>query len=557
MNIPFVLSESAKKVLLCKYPAEIVQKIAFEAAKNPDFGDYATNIAMTAAKTLGTNPMDLAAELAIELTLMPEVSSASIAKPGFVNIVLTDKFLLDAARRADEITQAAAPKKIDMDYASFNIAKSAHMGNLRALIVGDVLNRILRAAGHKTVAYNHLGDWGLPMGKVIAILMEKYPNGMPDALTADELNKFYPEASELSKADPDWNARAQKITALFQSGNPEYSKIYEWFRNITMKDAREIIEGMNVIPFDKWQGEKYASGFVSDVEKILRVKNLLEKDQGAEIVRIDENTPPLLFKTSHGTDTYAATDLGAIYYRSRDDKPDELLYITDFRQNLHFKQLFAVARRAGLSDAKLTHLGYGTVNGSDGKPFKTRDGGTPSIRGIVEMTVQAVQKRVQESGKDISAGDMRKIAVSALKFNDLAHGMMDNYVFEPAVLTSFEGRTGAGVLYTAVRLLAIQAKAGEDFSKCEFGDKIDGAGERALIMMLNDFDRTVSKAAETYQTELLANYAYDLAQAVNNYYHNYPILKSDDPHRKAVVAISLRVLTVAIDLLGMQIPSEM
>ncbi|MDR0449235.1 MAG: arginine--tRNA ligase [Rickettsiales bacterium] len=548
MNIPKILSESAKKIS-ARY-----SDIKFEAAKNPAHGDYATNAAMAAAKKLGKNPMELAAQIAIDLTLMPEVESASVAAPGFVNIVLTDKFLIDAARGADKITQTAAPLKIDMDYGSYNIAKTLQIGHLRTTIVGDVLNRILRATGNKTIAYNHLGDWGRPMGMVIAWILKKYPGRIPKDIPVQELNAFYPESSARAKEDPAWLEFAQKITSQFQNGNPEYMEIYDWFHKISIDDIMDALDMLHVLPFDYWRGERYASQFVEQAGKILESKKLIEKDQGAEIVRIKGDTPPLMWKTSHGTETYAATDLAAVYYRSADDNPDKIVYLTDVRQKLHFQQMFDVAKRAELTRAELTHLYFGAITGKDGKPFKTRSGNAPALGDIIDTTLEAVRARADAAGKNLSPEDIRKIAISALKFNDLSHGVADNYVFEPEALVSFEGRTGPYILYTARRLASIMAKAG---GGGKFGEKIDGAGERALVMTLSDFDRIVAKAADSFSTELVANYAYDLAQAINNYYHNYPILKSDNPHRLAMVSVSLAVLSRAIELLGMQIPSEM
>ncbi|MCL2629092.1 MAG: arginine--tRNA ligase [Alphaproteobacteria bacterium] len=558
MDIRNILAGSARKVLAGKYPEEILDRLAFEAAKIPEFGDYATNLAMIYAKDLGKPPMDFAADLAIELTLMPEVASASIAKPGFVNLVLTDKFLLDSARNSDEITRVENPLVIDMDYTGYNMGKALHIGHLRCSNVGDVLNRVFKAVGHKTISYNFIGDWGRPMGLVIAWIVEKYGK-IPQGISMAELNRIYVDSSIRAKEDPGWLDHARNVTAEFQKGaNQLYNEIYDWFMGVSMREMDKTMEDMNILPIDLVRGEKYNSAFVPEVKKILEDKGMLEMSDGALVIRTDAQVP-MIFETSIGKDTYDTTDLTAIYTRGRDDAPDKMIYVVDFRQKFAFHQKFYIAKKADLTDAELIHISYGTITGEDNKPFKTRAGESPDLAGIISMAVDAVRKRVGEAGKSLDEEDIKAIGISALRYNDLSHITMNNYVFDPEKLSMFEGRTGAYILYTARRLASIMEKAGD---AGEFGDNIDALGERALILQMTEFDRAVQRVAETYGTEILANFAYDLAQLVNNYYHNYPVLasgvsKPDRDHRLAVINMAHKTLVKAINLMGMKLPKEM
>ncbi len=568
---------------LYKYvSAKLNEKLGFDAKletpRNREFGDFSTNAAMVMARSAGKNPRELANEILPKITELDFVESASVAGPGFINLKIKDDFLWHAVQSADEITQTTNPLVIDMDYGAYNVAKSLHIGHLRTSIVGDTFNRVARSVGHKTFSWNHIGDWGKPMGLVIAWIERLHPelpyfrdDFNPDApvdyeIDANELNTYYPAASALAKTDPEFQLHAQEIKAKFQSGHPGYFALYEKFLAISLRTMNNTVQRLNILPFDYDLGERNAAQYLEPVEKILREKNMIYKNDGAEIINVkreDDNKPmpPYMWRDSRGADTYDSTDLAAVYCRKQTDNPDRIIYITDLRQSLHFEQLFRVADMSGIYPYdKFEHIGYGTINGEDGKPFKTRDGNAAGLDDILDSANDAVMARIAETGKKLDTDTIQMIALAAVKFNDLLHDVRADYIFDPAQITSFEGRTGPYVLYTAVRLNSVLRRAGE-FGKSQNAVEMN-PDERNLIMELLDFDRTVQSAFESRATDLVANYAYDLCQLINTFYHNCPILREDVPTdiramRINLVQIATRVLTRTVDLMGLKIPKEM
>lgn len=568
---------------LYKYVSDkLNEKLGFaaklEIPRNRDFGDFSTNAAMVMARVAGKNPREIATELLPKIKELDFVSDASIAGPGFINLRIRDDFLWNAVQTAAEITRTTKPMTIDMDYGAYNVAKSLHIGHLRTSIVGDTLYRLGRAIGHKMISYNHMGDWGRSMGMVIAWIEKLHPdwpffqeNFDPTAdysgyaMPVAELDTYYPSAAALAKTDEKFMERAQIITAELQNGHPGYNALYNVFIPVSLQSMDEIIKKLNMLPFDNNLGERNAAKYADPVEKILRDKKLLQQSDGAEIVVVRRDTdnkpmPPVMFRNSRGATTYDATDIMALYYRKITDTPNHIIYLTDSRQSLHFEQLFRVAELTDMFPAdSLEHIGYGTINGTDGKPFKTRDGNAAGLNDIIDMVQTAVRDRVAESGKKLDDATIDAIALAALKFNDLSHDLRSDYIFEPSQITSFEGRTGPYILYTAVRLNSVLHRAGKfDAPKTA----TMGSDERNLVMELLDFDRTVQSAFDSRATDLVANYAYDVCQLVNTFYHNCPILRDDvDAEtrnmRLSLIKIAVDVLSRALDLMGLKIPVEM
>lgn len=531
-----------------------------EVPRNRDFGDFATNAAMVMAKSMGKNPRELAGDIAEKLRELDFVADASIAGPGFINIKIKDAFIWQNANQPHDL-KSGESKMLDLDYGGYNVGKALHIGHLRTSIVGDTFNRIARILGHRTKSYNHIGDWGRPMGLIIAWILE---NGMPD--NAVELNKIYPASTARAKSDDAWMQRAKEITSELQAGNPEYRKIYDDFMKISLAQMDEVLRRLNLLPFDATMGERGVAEYVSDTQKILESKNLLEESDGAMIVNVrrDDDTapmPPLMFRTSADTQTYAAADLSAIYYRNKTDNPDIIGYFTDSRQSLHFQQVFRTAKLADITNAELFHTGFGALTGADGKPFKTRDGGVAELLDILEMARDAVRTRVNDAGKNLDDATIDAIALAAVKFNDLLHDVKSDYVFDPTQITSFEGRTGPYILYTAVRLNSVLKRAGDTTKITDTPQQLS-ADERNLLIEILDFERTVRTAFDNRATDLIANYAYDLCQLINTFYHNCPILRDDvaaiDRARRLMIADAARnTLGQAIDLMGLTIPNEM
>ena len=553
--------------------------VNLETPRNREFGDFSTNVAMVMAKSAGKNPRELTGEYVAKLAELDFVENASVAGPGFINIKLRDDFIWQNAAAPEQIA-ADKPMVIDMDYGAYNVAKSLHIGHLRTSIVGDTLNRIARFVGHKTISYNHLGDWGRSMGMVIAWIKRIHPDwpffqdnfdASADyssyAMPVAELDTYYPAAATLAKNDPEFMELAQNITAELQNGHRGYNALYNVFIPVSLAAMDKIISELNMLPFDRNLGEKNAALYEEPVEKILRDKNLLVESDGAEIVVVKRDTdtapmPPIMFHNSRGATTYDATDIMALYYRKITDNPDKIIYLTDSRQKLHFEQLFRVAELTGLFPTEnLEHIGYGTINGTDGKPFKTRDGNAAGLADIMQMVRDAARARVAESGKNLDDETIDQIALAALKFNDLMHDLRSDYIFDPSAVTSFEGRTGPYILYTAVRLNSILNKVQNSKFKVQSNYNL-GMDERNLLIQIMDFERTVLTAFDNRATDLIANYAYDLCQLINTFYHNCPIMRDDvdDATRGArlhIVQIARDTLATAIDLMGLKVPHEM
>lgn len=567
---------------LYKYVSDAInEKLGFaanlEIPRNREFGDFSTNAAMVGAKIAHKNPRELAAEILPKIQELDFVDNANIAGPGFINIKIKDDFILKNAS-APQPQTANAPLVIDMDYGAYNVAKSLHIGHLRTSIVGDTLNRIFRFMGHKTISYNHMGDWGRSMGMVIAWIKRIHPDWpffqdnfdatmdlSQYTFDAAELNTFYPAASALAKQDEKFMDDVHIITAELQRGHPGYNALYNIFMPVSLKSMHDTITKLNILPFDNDLGEKNAALYEAPVEKLLRDKNLLQESDGAEIVVVKKDTdtapmPPVMFHNSRGATTYDATDIMAIYYRKLTDNPNKIIYLTDSRQSLHFEQLFRIAELTGLFDTKnLEHIGYGTINGADGKPFKTRSGNAADLDDIIQIVTDAVRARASENNKELDSNTIDTIAIAALKFNDLIHDLRSDYIFDPDSVTSFEGKTGPYILYTAVRLNSVLKRA-TDAPKLNAHTL--SPDERNLLMAVMDFDRTIQSAYENRATDMIANYAYNLCQLINAFYHSCPILRDDidvqtKQSRLYITKIARDTLATVTNLMGLKIPDKM
>jgi arginyl-tRNA synthetase len=468
---------------------------------------------------------------------------------------------------------------IDLDYGAYNVAKSLHIGHLRTSIVGDTFNRVAKFLGHKTFSWNHMGDWGKPMALVIAWIEKLHPelpyfqdNFDPATpvdfeINAAELNAYYPAASALAKEDPQFQAHSQDIKAKFQDGHKGYFALYEKFLKVSLEMMNDTVKRLNIMPFDYDLGERNAAQHLDDVEKILRAKNLIVESDGAQVIIVKKDTdnapmPPYMWTDSRGADTYDSTDLAAVYCRKLTDNPDKIIYFTDLRQNLHFEQLFRAADLSGIFKyGDMEHIGYGTINGADGKPFKTRDGNAAGLDDIIDAVNEAVAVRVSESGKNLDKDTIDAIALAAVKFNDLMHDVHSDYVFDPSSVTSFEGRTGPYILYTAVRLNSVLNRGWDEIDMNSPVSELS-ADERNLLIGILEFERTVQGTFDNRATDILANYAYDLSQLINTFYHNCPILRDDVPtnlrkQRLRIATYAFNTLGTVIDLMGLKIPTEM
>ena len=417
------------------------------------------------------------------------------------------------------------------------------------------------------------------MGLVIAWIEKLHPElpyFQPDfdstkpvdyEISAEELNTYYPAASAFAKENPEFQAHAQEIKAKFQNGHPGYFALYEKFLPVSLKMMNDTVKRLNILPFDYDLGERNAAQYVGDVEKILNEKHMIYESDGAMVINVrrdDDNAPipPYMWRDSRGADTYDCTDLAAVYCRKKTDNPDIIIYFTDLRQSLHFEQLFRVSDMSGIYPyKKFEHIGYGTINGNDGKPFKTRDGNAAGLDDILDMANAAVLERVAESGKKLDNETIKAIALAAVKFNDLVHDVKSDYIFDPSAITSFEGKTGPYILYTAVRLNSVLKRVNNTDTTKQSGYVLT-RDERNLLIEIMDFEHTLLSAFENRAPDMIANYAYDLCQFANTFYHNCPILRDDvDEKTRAgriyIAKLAFDTLSTAIDLMGLKIPKEM
>ncbi len=546
----------------------------------PDIAPFQCNGAMAGAKAAGRPPRVIAEEVAAKLKDAPGVASVEIAGPGFLNLKLTDEALTGRAREIAADPRAGAaltakPERIVVDYGGPNVAKGMHVGHLRSSIIGESLKRLFRFHGDQVWGDAHFGDWGFQMGLLITVLEERF--GAADsaearaAITLDLLEDIYPAAAARAKDDADFRERSRKATAKLQAGDERYRAIWQVMRDVTMTTLKRDFGALSV-DFDLWQGESDADPLIPDMVADLDKQKLLQDDQGARIVRVAKNDdkrelPPLLVVSSEGSAMYGTTDLATILQRMREFSPDHIVYVVDQRQADHFEIVFRAAALAGYAKPKqMEHVGFGTMNGKDGKPFKTRAGGVLKLHDLISEATEKARERMREGGvgKDFSAdefeGVARKVAVAAIKFADLQNARTTSYVFDLDRFMSFEGKTGPYLLYAVVRIKSVLRKAAEQGLKAG-AISIEAPAERALVLALDAFDSALESARDKRMPHFLAEHIYALSQAFSAFYDQCPILTAPDDATKAsrlaLAETVLRQLSIGLDLLGIEAPERM
>ena len=564
---------------------------AVRRSDKPEFADFQCNGAMGAAKSAGANPREIAGEIAAALKEHSMILSAEVAGPGFINIRVSDEAMSQRAEfiRTDDMAGAEPapdPKVTVIDFGGPNVAKPMHVGHLRSAVIGDTLVRLLRFLGDKVTGDTHLGDWGLQMGHLVTELYDEqpdliyfdesfegpYPEEPP--VTIDDLARLYPAASAKAKADAARNERSQKAVAELQAGRPGYRALLRHFINVSVEALKIDYEFLNV-HFDLWKGESDVDHLIPGLVEKFKAAGLSEEDDGAVIVRIERDSdkkdmPPIMLVNSRGGTGYHTTDLATIEDRmeNMEPTPELMLYVVDQRQALHFEQVFRAAEMLGLIDeGHMEHIGFGTVNGDDGKPFKTREGGVLRLADLNTMAFEEAQRKIVEAGKlpeDMSEQERHEVAaavaLAALRFSDLHNTRTSNYVFDLDRFTSFEGKTGPYLLYAAVRIKSVLRKAAEAGFKP--GDiKIGHDAERALVLQLDAFATALLQAREKRMPHVLCEHVYNLAQGFSAFYAALPIASEEDADlrasRLALSAAVLNQLETGLDLLGIRIPERM
>ncbi len=559
-------------------------------SNRPDLCEYQCNGAMAGAKKYGKAPFIIADEVAAKLQDNNMFEKVDSVKPGFLNIIVSGDFArsyivkMMHEKRMGIALPGHEPTFI-IDYGGPNVAKSLHVGHLRSAVIGESIKRILKYTGNKVIGDAHLGDWGLQMGLVITELKERqpdlcyfdpdfegqYPKEAP--FTVQELCGIYPAASAKSKEDEDYKAKAMEATKLLQDGYKPYRALWHHIMNVSLADLKQNYKKLKV-DFDLWKGESDADVAIPGMVEYMKSHGYAHESQGALVVDVAEETdtkevPPCMILKSDGASLYNTTDLATIQQRMDEVHPEGIIYVVDKRQELYFTQVFRCARKTKLvmPETQLHFVGFGTMNGKDGKPFKTRAGGVMRLEDLINEIDEKMYARIKEGNPDMPDDEAKdtahKVAVSAIKYGDLSNQPSKDYVFDIDKFTSFEGDTGPYILYTMVRIKSILKKfesEGGNVKEAKL-DCPDSAAMKDLMLQLTRFADAVESAAKDLAPNRICGYIYDLSNAFNSFYHGTKILSETDADKKssyiALLAITLKVLETGIDLLGFDAPERM
>ena len=564
-------------------------------SNRPDLCEYQCNGAMAAAKEYKCAPFMISDKIAQALAENELFESVESVKPGFINMKVSPAYLAKyvSDMKADEgrfgCDKAAHPKTIIVDYGGANVAKPLHVGHLRSDVIGESIKRIGKFMGHNMIGDVHLGDWGLQMGLIIVELKERkpdlvyydesytgeYPKEAP--FTISELEDIYPTASKKSKEDEAFREAAMEATSQLQAGRRGYRALLAHILDVSVTDLKKNYDNLNV-SFELWKGESDAQPYIPDMVQMMKDKGFAYMSEGALVVDVKEDTdtkeiPPCIILKSDGASLYSTTDLATIVMRMQDYNPDAIIYLTDQRQSMHFVQVFRCARKTGLvgPDVELTHIGFGTMNGKDGKPFKTRDGGVMRLEYLLDEINEEMLKKITENQKekenlDISEEEAKQtaktVALAAVKYGDLSNQASKDYCFDIERFTSFEGNTGPYILYTIVRIKSILKKY---TAKNSLPDApilgAHSASEKNLMLVLSRFNAMMENAYEEKAPHKICAYIYELANAFNGFYHETKILSEEDFKVQAsyigLLVLTKNILETCIDVLGFSAPDRM
>ncbi|MDD3022167.1 MAG: arginine--tRNA ligase [Alphaproteobacteria bacterium] len=554
----------------------------------PDLAQFQCNGAMAAAKAAKKNPRTVAETIIQKLQSNPDFSKIEIAGPGFINLTLTDEALGNyiSLLTSDDrcgVEQIGHNETIMLDYGGPNVAKPMHVGHLRSSIIGDSIRRILQFSGYNTVGDIHMGDWGTQMGMMISELEimhpdwvyfdENYTGDYPidTVVTMEDFEEIYPRVSALCKTDPERLERSKKAVVDLQNKRRGYYALWQQFVAISLHSMKRNFTALNV-HFDLWKGETDVHDLIAPMVDDLQKRGYAIEDEGAIVVHVKKNDdnkefPPLILYKSDGGVLYGTTDLATIVERVRDYNPARILYVVDKRQGLHFEQVFRAAKLTGIApeQLELTHLGYGTMNGQDGKPFKTRAGGVLKLEDMISMGQEKALQRIEEAeaAKGLSQNEKddiaMKVAIAAIKFADLQNSFSADYVFDLDRMTSFEGKTGPYLLYQSVRIKSLLEKA--DYKTQKNLEIIPTDADRNLILALIELPQVVDVAVRNYTPHVLCDHAYKLAQTFSSFYGNTHIMSESDPVQRQIwLELShmvLMQLELLLDLVGIKIPERM
>lgn len=584
-----MIAEDVKDAFLaCGYD----EKFGMVALSNrPDLCQYQCNGAMAAAKQYKVAPIEIAKAVVAQLAESDTISEVNAVMPGFININVDEEFLAAYLQEMAEQERfgydaAENPLTIIVDYGGPNVAKPLHIGHLRSAVIGESIKRICRYAGHNVIGDVHLGDLGLQMGLVIEGVREKdaslpyfdesftgeYPTEPP--FTLSELEQIYPASSARSKVDEEYKERAHRTTLEFQLGKPGYVALWHHIMNVSVPDLKRNYEDLN-ISFDLWKGESDVQPYIPAMVQDLIDKGLAYESQGAMVVDVQEESdtkeiPPCIVRKSDGAALYATSDLATIVEREKLYEPNRYIYLADKRQEMHFTQVFRTAKKAGIVEPEkdIMFLGFGTMNGKDGKPFKTRDGGVMRLEQLIADTNNEVLKKMMEN-REMDQAEAEQIAktvgLAAIKYGDLSNQATKDYIFDLDRFTSFEGNTGPYILYTMVRIKSILAKINAEGEKKPVAINSSireyEKDELALMLLTARFNDVMEHAYDEVAPHKICQYIYELADAFNSFYHNNKIIAETDEVKQgewiSLISLVLHLLETCIDLLGFSAPDRM
>ena len=544
---------------------------------------------MAGAKLYHKAPIMIANQVVESLQDNEMFESVEAVMPGFINIKLNSEFVakyLNDMKEADKYgCENKAPETIVIDYGGANVAKPLHVGHLRSAVIGESVKRIERFMGNKVISDVHLGDWGLQMGLIItelecrkpdlAYFDESYTGEYPEEapFTISELEEIYPCASAKSKVDEEFKEKAHQATLKLQSGYAPYTAIWKHIMKVSVEDLKKNYGNLNV-DFDLWKGESDAQPYIPGLIQDLIDKKLAYESQGALVVDISKEDdtkelPPCIVRKSDGAALYATSDLATIIQREQDYKPNHYIYVADKRQELHFTQVFRVSKKANIVDenTKMEFLGFGTMNGKDGKPFKTRDGGVMRLENLIAQINKAVYDKIMENrtvSEEEANNTAKIVGLAALKYGDLSNQASKDYIFDIDRFASFEGNTGPYILYTIVRIKSILEKYKAESGNADVNLPVintDNGSQMQLMLEVAKFNEIIENAAEELAPHKICSYVYDLSNAFNRFYHETKILAEEDQTKKAgyiaLINLTINVLEQCIDLLGFSAPDRM
>ena len=552
-------------------------------SNRPDLCEYQCNGALAAAKRYHKAPFMIADDVLAKIQDNAAFSKVEVVKPGFINMNLSGMYLAEYLIRMAEADRFGAAdlgqgKTIVIDYGGPNVAKPLHIGHLRPAIIGESIKRIKRFCGYNMIGDVHLGDWGYQMGLILESLKEQFPN-LFEAETLEELGidvslleKVYPEASARAKKEPEFAEKAHMATFKLQKKEEPYYSVWKKIIEISVRDLTGNYKKLDV-SFELWNGESDAQDYIPPMVEDLKAKGLAYLSDGALVVDVKEETdkkeiPPCLIVKSDGAYLYATTDLATLVQREQDYHPEQVIYVVDKRQEMHFTQVFRTAKKAGIvpDSTQLTFVGFGTMNGKDGKPFKTRDGGVMRLEKLIGDTTNSIYERLtgvefpEEEKRDIAS----KVALAAIKYGDLSNQASKDYIFDIDRFCEFEGNTGPYILYTMVRIKSILRKCGLADRVEEHGFKMNAAAsdsEKALQLELTAFHDMMVQACQENAPHKVCQYLYEVSNAFNSFYHHNNILKEEDEQKKqgylALIILTYRILKQGIELLGFDCPERM